>query len=273
MEKKPEMTESRTRGKKGWETGTVEVLPPAGSEDINVFEEFARCAGLGVIPGSIEKREPPEPDIRCEIQGEGPVAFELTESIDGEHVAKPYADAETLREAIEKEFKALPCQTAADLRRRLGDAIVHVEFDPARTLREKRAIIPSLLESLRAVPADFEGTAQRSDFSLPEGVLSLIIKRCGSGLFSGEPHFDVDAGGAFADRTPERIEAKLAKTYQTDAPIELLVHFGTMPVLPEELWLPAVRRLFRDGSYFRRIWIFDRKTERVVYRWPETLTS
>jgi len=46
------------------------------------FDEFARHARLPIRPGSVESRRPPEPDILCEVEGDGPVAYELVELID-----------------------------------------------------------------------------------------------------------------------------------------------------------------------------------------------
>ena len=50
--------------------------------ELAVFHEFAQRCGLSVVSGSIENRDPPEPDICCKIEGEGPVAFELVELVD-----------------------------------------------------------------------------------------------------------------------------------------------------------------------------------------------
>ena len=58
--------------------------------ELAVFQEFAQRSGLSVVPGSIENRNPPEPDILCEIEGEGPMAFELAEFVD-EGIAKESA--------------------------------------------------------------------------------------------------------------------------------------------------------------------------------------
>ena len=44
-----------------------------------VFRDFAQRCGLSIVSGSIENREPSQPDIYCEIEGEGPMAFELVE--------------------------------------------------------------------------------------------------------------------------------------------------------------------------------------------------
>ncbi len=47
-----------------------------------IFTEFAATAGLRLVPGSIVSRPVPEPDILCQLEGQGAVAFELVELID-----------------------------------------------------------------------------------------------------------------------------------------------------------------------------------------------
>ena len=47
-----------------------------------IFDQFWPVAGLRVVPDTIQNRAPPEPDILCEIEGDGPVAFELVRLID-----------------------------------------------------------------------------------------------------------------------------------------------------------------------------------------------
>ena len=46
-------------------------------DELRVFRSFIECAGLDVAPGSIEKLQPPEPDIQCLLGGKGPTCFEL----------------------------------------------------------------------------------------------------------------------------------------------------------------------------------------------------
>ena len=50
--------------------------------ELNVFEEFRKRSGLPIDPASVEKRDPPEPDIFCKIDGQGGVAFELAALLD-----------------------------------------------------------------------------------------------------------------------------------------------------------------------------------------------
>ena len=57
--------------------------------ELRVFKSFAQVSGLPVNFGSIENRDPPEPDIYCEISEVGPVAFELLEMLDQDRIARP----------------------------------------------------------------------------------------------------------------------------------------------------------------------------------------
>ncbi len=43
-------------------------------KELPIFRLFALACGLPIKPDSIEKREPPEPDILCNVTGEGAIA-------------------------------------------------------------------------------------------------------------------------------------------------------------------------------------------------------
>ncbi|MBL0304435.1 MAG: hypothetical protein IPQ23_22540 [Cytophagaceae bacterium] len=57
-----------------------------------VFLEFVQMAGLPVVPGSVESRRPPEPDILCRYVHGEQVAFELVDLVD-EDLARVTAQA------------------------------------------------------------------------------------------------------------------------------------------------------------------------------------
>ncbi len=46
--------------------------------ELKVFTEFTERSSLRIVPASVAKRNPPEPDILCQIEGRGEVAFELS---------------------------------------------------------------------------------------------------------------------------------------------------------------------------------------------------
>jgi hypothetical protein len=53
-----------------------------GEREVEIFQRFVAASNLPIDLRSIEKREPPEPDILC-LHGEhGHVAFELVEICD-----------------------------------------------------------------------------------------------------------------------------------------------------------------------------------------------
>ena len=47
--------------------------------ELKIFREFAERSGLPIVPDSIEKRFPPEPDLLCHFNDGESVAFELKE--------------------------------------------------------------------------------------------------------------------------------------------------------------------------------------------------
>ena len=51
-----------------------------GLIELKIFSDFADRRGLPIVPGSAEKREPPEPDILCTLQTGEALAFELAEA-------------------------------------------------------------------------------------------------------------------------------------------------------------------------------------------------
>lgn len=48
--------------------------------ELDIFNRFSQKARLKIVRDSILNCEPPEPDICCEIEGEGKVWFELAEA-------------------------------------------------------------------------------------------------------------------------------------------------------------------------------------------------
>ena len=60
-------------------------------KELRVIQEFIERSGLAIVSGSIESRNPPEPDMLCNVIGEDCIAFELKEVCD-EVIAKETSD-------------------------------------------------------------------------------------------------------------------------------------------------------------------------------------
>jgi hypothetical protein len=90
------------------------------ARELSIFHEFMEVSGLRIGPASVENRAPPEPDIRAMVDGEGPVAFELTEICNPE-LAKDIADHD--RRGTPHKFHMLDDPSAGTLRSKLGTSI------------------------------------------------------------------------------------------------------------------------------------------------------
>jgi len=232
-----------------------------GRPEVDIFKRFITVCPLEIVPESIEKRQPPEPDIRCKTRQSEALAFELVEIID-QDLARKISNQWSLGRELRAAYEALPEADAHEIRARLGNAAVMVELVENVSIRARRAAIGTILEALKKVPPAFEGA-----MDLRAGILERVYVVRGS--FVG-PSFDIDAGGSVGDPTVARIQGKFEKAYKIDVPLELLAHFELHPMFPDDVWLPKVRDLASRAlatSPFRRIWIFDggRGSIRFVY--------
>jgi hypothetical protein len=233
-----------------------------GRPEVDIFKRFVTVCPLKILPESIEKRQPPEPDIRCTSRAGDVLAFELVEIID-QDLARKVSDQLRLVQELGAAYEVLPERDAAEVRAALGNAAVMLTFADDSSIRTRRAAIRSSLEALKGVPPKFEGA-----MDLKRGILERIYVARGD--FIG-PSFDVDAGGAVGDPTVARIQGKFEKPYKVDVPLELLAHFELHPMFPDDVWMPKVRDLVPralTASPFRRVWIFDGERESIRFVYP-----
>ena len=50
--------------------------------ELDIFKKFVKVSGLQVVQDTIQKKEPPEPDIGCSLADGDTVGFELCEAVD-----------------------------------------------------------------------------------------------------------------------------------------------------------------------------------------------
>jgi hypothetical protein len=240
------------------------------AEELQVFQIFTQVCPLAVAPDSIEARRPDEPDIRCEVTDEGPVTFELVEIID-EQYCRRLSEQVGMLEFIERTHAALPVAQLHSLDERFRNALVSIAFEVAATSRQRRKALPDLLRLLTTVEPRFVGKVLLTD----EPDLAEIIShvRISRGDFVG-PCFDVENVGWLGNPLLDRIRDKFAKTYTTDAPIELLAYYHWQPMGPTEIWLRTCGALVAEGlagSPFRRVWVFDVRRKGIEFVWPTVL--
>lgn len=235
-----------------------------GSREGKIFIRFAEVCGLAVQPDSIEKREPPEPDILCKIEGEGFVAFEMVELIDPDLAQRTYEQIK-LQRLFEEAYQSLPINQRTQLKRYFGNALVHVAFRSNTSSRAREHTIPLVLAWLQELGPSFEGTSSpTAQSSVGKVVRKITISR---GAFIG-PCFDVEAVGFFADPTLKRIRQKFTKVYNSSFPVELLAYYELQPIFPDARWVPQLHTFIAQhlgDSQFRRVWVYDIQRNEVKY--------
>lgn len=238
-----------------------------GPREKRIFSQFAEVCPLPIQSDSIVKRNPPEPDILCQVEGEGTVAFEMVEIIDS-GLARRTNEGLRLERLFSKAREKLSNHQRSEIGTRLGDALVLVKFDLTSSARIRTQAVPSVLESLKQINPSFKGEISReSGFQLEKGVKKILIRR---GNYDG-PIIRVAAAGTHSESTIEAIEEKLNHDYESSAPIELLAHYERQPPpLPE--WMPSLQRFVAScvpNSNFRRVWVLDVSKEEIVLKYPQ----
>ena len=101
-------------------------------EELLVFRHFVQVARLPVIPESIEKRYPPEPDVHCRLSHGEQVAFELVEICNPGN-ARFMGSADKIYSLAMSAYHSLPpsARSVAQPRFQLRHVLPHVLPQPA----------------------------------------------------------------------------------------------------------------------------------------------
>ena len=230
------------------------------AREIEVFRGFADVSGLSIKLDSISKRDPPEPDILCKLDPDDPVAFEMVRIIDEEDFGRPHGIQYNLMDALRDGFRNLSEETRHSLKEPLGSALISVGFPRDESLQKQRNLVPSVLEALDELGADFEG-----EHELPAKLKGKVSLRVFRGVIDG-PFFDVMTEGAIDPAPLDAVRRKFQKAYTTAAPLELLAYYDEQPAHPELALGSLVGFLDAQASTsrFRRAWLFDFLNRKVL---------
>jgi hypothetical protein len=238
---------------------SMAAINPQELREVEVFTSFSN-ARINTTFDAIEKRNPPEPDIRCEIRHQGPVAFELVEIIDEAQVARNQGIQLDVMETFREKFNEMSQAHQHRLRELIGNTTVRVRMNPAVSVQRRRAAIPGILADLLNIERQFEG-----EYVLPADLRTLASLTIVRGNFDG-PRFTAMHGAHYNPIPTTGLERKLNRAYQSDAPMELLAYFDTQHApLPEAI---ARLRTFVESriaaSAFEQVWIYDVTNARVI---------
>jgi hypothetical protein len=240
----------------------VETNDPHARRELEIFGGFASVCPLSILPESIEKRSPPEPDIRCSLADDRVLAFELVEIVDQDH-SRRLANQIAVQLHFEKRFSILSADI--DALNNLRNAAVDIRFTRESNDCQRKRAADDLLLALGKLPPDFSGDLSPADVCVSR---EQILRRVSiaRGGFSG-PLFSVANVGSFGDPVVERVRAKFEKKYATDAPVHLLAYYHRQPRPAEMRVLPELRSFIETNlavSPFQRVWLYSHSYGSVV---------
>ena len=188
-----------------------------------IFQFFVQAAQLPVVSGSIRSlppsnRPPLNPDILCEIQGRGPVAFELVEIVTQTHVQEKENG-----KRLEKAFKAA-CERHSQIAVRFSDALIYVGFLKHITIRQRLSVVPEVVHGLRQHSEDSMGYIE-----VPRKLQKFLTEISVTRGVSDGPAFGVMEMTDHTEEVFVKIEKKCKKKYSSEYSIELLAHYTSQP--------------------------------------------
>lgn len=232
-------------------------MPEHTERELGLFEEFAKVCPMKIDLASIEKRQPPDPDIYCRMEDGTQLHFELVEVVDS-----GLATAISQQSRLQRKLEEAVTQDV-ELRGSFANALIAVGFEPNRSMQRRRNLVPQVLQLLKELPGGFEGKIDLANSGRASGLARLHVAR---GDFVG-PSFHVDSATPFSDPTLETVFAKLRRAYAVSTPLHLLAFFVAQPMDAGTEWRPGledqIRMLLRESS-FQAVWLFECGSGRVL---------
>jgi hypothetical protein len=233
--------------------------------ELRIFKIFATVCDLPIVAESILKKDPPKPDIECNVKGVGKIAFELTELIDRNFANMVGKQIET-KTALDRHFDDLDRIVKKDFLKKYLDAIIFIHFENSLSFRQRKKLFPFIFQHLLDLSYDFEGD---SLYYIPE--LKGKLRRITISRGVNGPIFDDVPVSSIGDPTVLAIKAKFSKRYSTNYPLHLLSFIDLNPMFPDHIWLPKAREYTEqniENSQFEKLWIFDFQKRKIKYSYP-----
>ncbi len=234
--------------------------------EIAIFESFAKICDLPFRLDSIEKKNPPKPDIQCEVMGNGFIAFELVEIID-RNFANVFGKQIDTKKELSKFYSNLPCEKRIRFDKLYSNALIFPRFQNKCTLRQRVKLVPIIFDHLLTLNEQFEDDTFENTLEHRERLEGISISRGG---FNG-PLFDVGFGGSIGDPTVSAINSKFEKRYESEHPLHLLGYIDLNPMFPVDIWFPSLENFVKvsmQKCQFEKVWVFDCRKNEIAFTYP-----
>lgn len=139
-------------------------LNQQSQNELRVFKKFSEVCPYPINFDSIEKREPPEPDILCKLLDEKVMAFEIVECIDSSLSRSIYNSCE-LGRAFHDEIEKLPDDKKHRVKSKFGDVLISIVFHKDVPLIKKRRLIKPIFDQLWTIENEEKIEEMKKSFS------------------------------------------------------------------------------------------------------------
>jgi hypothetical protein len=232
-------------------------------DEISAFRDFLEYSNLAIVPDSIEKRKPPEPDILCRLTNDDDLAFELVEICHPGNAAF-VGSAVIIGRLLEETYRNLSRELRIRFDSRFAGKPLSFAFGSEATINQIRVVLPRAFEELVRKP---ENNEEYRPSSTAVARTLTSVRFVGRVEERDRPSFNV--AGAFQpdDVVVKSVLSKLGKTYKTPHPIELLAYFGAFAWSLSTSWESPLRQMLkaRNLGPFRRVWVLGWSGIRFVY--------
>ena len=237
-------------------------LDKQAKEEIEVFASFAELCPLLIDPGTIEKQQDGDPDIRCLLTDGTEMYFELTEIVDPD-LARNHEIVAGQHARLQDYVSSLSVEDRDAFDSKYSGTMFHVIFKEPSSNSARSSASQALIEHLVA-----SNLKNERYIPIPENKAfrSLQSVQAHQYDFNGAA-FTVSGGIAFKIPAVERIKTKFNMSFSAKLTIHLLVYTSKQPVLAYDTWLPPVIEYVEKElkeSCFQKVWVFDHRHENII---------
>jgi hypothetical protein len=221
-----------------------------------IFEALLPLTGMVLVPGTLKQKNPPAPDIECEVVSLGSLAVELV-ALDAQGTRTRLNNMFDTDGAWEKALTRWGPSERARLNAECANVILGLQIENGAGSRARKQIFEEVQKFLLAAPEGFTGNL----FSYKELPKGLIAARVSRGSITQGPRIVAPSAGSWLMPQIEKIEEKLTdKAYQTSAPLELFAYSTHDEVDAHVNSLSLIDSCVRthiEDSQFQRVRVFD----------------
>jgi hypothetical protein len=234
--------------------------------EIEVIKKFSGICPYRIKPSSAEQRDPPEPDILCQLEDGSFYAFEVKEVV-CEFVARGMSEKILVPSRFRRFLEECPNVLRLAINNKYSNALISIfigENGQFATIRTS-SFLSKFFSYLSNLPNNAIG-----DFYFESNQCGRVNIDISRGDFNG-PLFDILVGGSYYNPIIETAIKALSRDYTTSHQSDLILYYSQQPPpllheIEEAIEFFTIRA---SKSKFRRVWIYSYNDGTILAAYPE----